>query len=118
MNSTVYLPAGDGAFIVGIKAPNQGAYGFKKWGRGSSFFPEDTLSVCLDSDQTAALIGVHHLCRQTLAHYHLDRLLTPPPPPPPSSNVLLFQCVCVSTPVDLPLPRPLSFRFQTLSERR
>lgn len=73
-------------------------------------------SVCLDSDQTAALIGVHHLCRQTLAHYHLDRLLTPPPPSP-SSNVLLFQYVCVSTPPDLPLPRPQSFQFQTLTLR-
>lgn len=73
-------------------------------GAAHSFQGTPYLTECLDWDQTAALIGVHHLWYQTLAHYHLDRLLIPPPAAPPSSHVLLFLFQCVSPPVDLPPP--------------
>lgn len=65
------------------------------WG-AHSFQGTPYLTMRLDWDQTAALIGVHHLWHQTLAHYHLDRLLIPPlpPPPPPLMFSFSFSSAC------------------------
>lgn len=87
---------GGWGFHSGSEGTKTGRLWIWKW--GSTFFPGDTLSNRL-SGLGSGCCPYWCSSYQTLAHYHLDRLLIPPPrppgpPPPPPPLMFSFSSAC------------------------